>query len=318
MNKSDRERDYLERFEVDLGLAVLDTPAYFPAITGRHQLFPMEMLIKAITSAGCNTMMVSAYDIYYAKNKKGLLSLLKEFSRKGFLFLDSGGFEAQNDAGWDFAKYQEIVKEIPAAIYSSFDMVRDNYSVNIHEQIIEYMSKSLEIAPDSTCAIVCHGRTPDHLVEVAASAARRHPGRRAVIAVPIRECGTDRDGQLYTIEKIRSRIDRSGRRAVLHILGCDDPLSAIFLVCAGADTVDGTAWYKRMIGESVCRSFCPTGQEMYAGRHISFGSNISFYTDKLRQLRDRMMVENDLEPAGIGPDVSDRLQSRLHLDSGAA
>ncbi|MDA7996754.1 MAG: hypothetical protein MPI93_01940 [Nitrosopumilus sp.] len=307
-----------ERFEADLGVAVIDTPAYFPAITSRCQPYPLEMLIRAAMSTGCKTMMVSAYDIYYAKSRRKLLSLLKEFSRKRVLFLDSGGFEAYRGADWDFAKYSEMVSEISPTLYAGFDVVRDEYEYNILDQTLEYMRRSSRITPDSVCAAVCHGESPDQLVTVATGVASNHPGRRASIAVPARECGQSINEKSKTLKMIRSRIDRLGKRVILHVLGCDDSMSAESLVRSGADTLDGTAWYKRTPQESICRSFSTSCSGSSTRRAPSLDSNISVYVNDLRRIRNQMLMESRLDPARIGADVSDRLQSRHHLGSGAA
>lgn len=285
MIREDRKGFDSDRFKVDLGDRSIDIPAYFPAISGPDNIRQLDRLVGHIESAGCDTMMVSAYDIHHAGGRDGMGPVLDRLNKSKVLFVDSGGYEAQGEVGWDFDKYRRVLEWVRPPIYASYDVVQERYGRYIRERTLDYMTRSLDICPGSSCAVVCHGDSVDQLIEVVSAVASRHPGRPAIMAVPDRECGGSLGEKMAGVKRIKDAMAGLNEHSRLHILGCDDPLSGVILALVGADSVDGTGWYKRTTADAVLKSLTGGWWRQDQIREADLRGNISIYLNTFGSFR---------------------------------
>ncbi|MDA8009217.1 MAG: hypothetical protein MPK62_03095 [Alphaproteobacteria bacterium] len=299
MIKGDREGFDSDRFKADLGYRFMDMPPYFPAISGPDNIRQLDRFAGHIESAGCDAMMVSAYDIHHAGGRDGMGPVIDRLNKRKILFMDSGGYEAQGRDDWDFDKYRRVLEWVRPSIYASYDVVHKEYGIDICDQTLEYMRRSLKICPDSSCAVVCHGDSVDQLIEVVSAVASCHPGRPAIMAVPDRECGRLVREKMVAVKRIKDTMDLLNDHARLHILGCDDPVSGALLEIVGADSVDGTGWYKRTNMDAILKSLTGGWWRQDARRKVNLRGNVLDYMNTFGLLR-AVTARDGSKTAGSG------------------
>lgn len=222
------------------------TPAYFPSISSAATRIQMSSLIQFCTSKDYPRLLVSAYDLHNMQNgKKSIIKILKEYTKKNILFVDSGTFESYwlNDKKWTFNKYEKAIKEISGDIYTSFDEIPkpDDNLIKISSKVKNFMKNSSNISKQSQCAAVLHGNTPSQLIKVAEDNTKQKT-EPSMYAIPERDCGKTIKDKILTIKKIRAILSEKNSANILHILGCGNPLSMAMFTFAGVDSFDSIDW----------------------------------------------------------------------------
>ncbi|MDA7940392.1 MAG: hypothetical protein MPI95_07625 [Nitrosopumilus sp.] len=278
------------------------TPAYLPSISSIFARITPGPLIDAVAQIGYPSLLVSAYDVYHASDRDRLLGLLNDYRRKGLLFLDSGGFEAhwRRDGSWGFDQYEEMVNTVPADMYASFDKVGDAaISINSAD-----LSRGLR--PEAACVSICHGDSPQKLVESAYEIAKRYQGSHPFIAVPDKECGTTLTEKISTIHRLKEKLVDTDALSCLHVMGCGSPIAAALFSFAGADIFDSSDWYRRVIDAQTMRHLdydhleligCEcTACTTFQGEDARvIGHNINFYKSYFDSLRSNIQIRGGLE-----------------------
>lgn len=222
------------------------TPTYFPSISTAATRMPLSPLIQFCASKNYPRLLVSAYDLYHASNAKKIISVLKNYSKDNFLFVDSGTFESYwlHDKNWSYEKYSKVIKEFSGDIYASYDAIPNpgDDASKIISQVCQFTKKSTKISKSGHCALVVHGNTPQQLIKVVENVSKNNSSLSYTVAVPERDCGKTLSDKIKTIQKIRKVMSKSNPSSVLHVLGCGNPLSMAMFSFAGADSYDSVDW----------------------------------------------------------------------------
>ena len=223
------------------------TPAYFPSISSAATRLQLQSLIHICVDNNYPRLLVSAYDLYHNYvQQKSLISTLKNYSKKNFLFLDSGTFESYwlHDEHWDYSKYAKMIKQLSGNFYTSFDEIPypDSTQNEILTSVSDFAKKSSKLSPDSNCITVVHGNSPSQLINVVTKLAQKHKESLSLTAVPERDCGQTLESKISTIKQIRKILSKENPVNLLHILGCGNPISMTLFSYAGADSFDSVDW----------------------------------------------------------------------------
>lgn len=254
--------DKLSRvLEIEIGGKVLHTPAYFPSISSYGVKFPPSDMFYFLKFHSHPCVLVSAYDLYFLKEgeRKRLLSMMKEYRKKGFLFLDSGLFESSWIVGktWDIAAYKNLIFNAKFDFYSSFDVFRDQ---KIRDQKIsdeEFAKLSFDNIIESSAFLnnvvfvpILHEETAEKLVNLVGKFTEEYPKLCGCVAVAERDCGKSIIERAETILRIREVMNNNNYQNILHILGCGNPKSIMLFSYCGADSFDSLDWLKHVINPS--------------------------------------------------------------------
>ncbi len=223
---------------------IVTTPTYFPAISSINNPHDIRSLLNLVIRSSFPQVLISAYDFNInIKNNKKLVSALKKYSKKHFVFVDSGGFEKywKKDSKWKYTLYEKTIKKIPSDFYSSFD--GENNSKSNEKKLFKTILTSSSILPDSQYLPIFHADSPKKLISTLKNFLTRYAYTIGFIAIREKECGFTIFERARTIRKIRKIINEKGNEHVLHILGTGDPLSIALYSYCGADSFDSTDWY---------------------------------------------------------------------------
>ena len=128
--------------KLDFSNKVLSTPTYFPAISSVEKNKKIENLIELIIKSSFPQMLISAFDYHYffKKNKK-LVSSLNKYSKKNFLFVDSGGYESywNQEKIWKEVLYKKTIPKIKSDFHTSYD--KEN---NLKEKLDKFFDKIID------------------------------------------------------------------------------------------------------------------------------------------------------------------------------
>jgi len=223
------------------------TPTYFPSISSTATRLQLRPLIHLCADNNYPRLLVSAYDLHHDYlQQKSLISTLKSYSKKNFLFLDSGTFESYwlHDEDWSYSKYANMIKQLSGDFYTSFDEIPypDSTQTEILNGVSDFAKKSSKLSSDSNCITVAHGNSPSQLISVVAKLAQKHKESLSLISVPERDCGKTLESKISTIQQIRKILSKENPVNILHILGCDNPISMTLFSYAGADSFDSVDW----------------------------------------------------------------------------
>ena len=222
----------------------LYTPTYFPAISSIDSKFPPEELLKFFIRTGYPQLLISAYDFYnYFKTNLKLVSILNKYSKKHFLFVDSGGYEKywNRDKSWTLDLYKKITPKIKSDFYTSFDA---ESSKKINDKV--FFSSIIQnglIVPASQYIPIFHSPKPKTLIKKIENFLQKYPYAVSLIAVREVDCGISISERARTIFQIRKLLNEKGGNQILHILGAGHPLSIALYSYCGADSFDSTDWF---------------------------------------------------------------------------
>lgn len=226
------------------------TPTYFPAISSFGIKFPFKDLLNLINRYEYPRVLVSAYDLYFMKpkQKQKALSILKNYKKNGFLFLDSGLFESSGAKfpKWDFSSYKSILSEASFDIYSSFDVYKKrskSYKEFSKSTYVNILESSLFQNGVAFFAVL-HASSPAELVGLVREFVVEYPNFCARLAIAERDTGKSLQERARTIAKIRNELNKNDHRNLLHLFGCGNPLSMLLYSYCGVDSFDSLDWLK--------------------------------------------------------------------------
>ena len=236
--------------EIKFGKKTLVTPTYFPSVSSCGVKYPVQYLINLVTSYSYPRILVSAYDLNSLEKKERSLVIrtLAEYSRKGFVFVDSGNYESYwyKDDRWKYDKYVQVTKSITGDIYTSFDVFPSpEIPLNgFYGSAMESIIKSRSISTGLGFAPVIHATHPQQLVNLVKKAVKEQPDLFRFLAVSEYDCGASILHRMETLSRIRTILNDSNRESVLHLLGCGNPSSIALYSLFGVDTFDSLHWIK--------------------------------------------------------------------------
>ena len=235
--------------KIQLNSKILLTPTYFPAISSYGVKPPIHELLYLLKIAKYPRVLVSAYDLYHMKenDRNMVLSLMKSYSKTGFLFLDSGLFESwgKDDKKWDITSYKNILSQAKFDFYSSFDVYREegkSYEKFMKDTYSNILDSSVFQNSNVFFAIL-HESTPIQIIKLVNEFARNHSNLCRNIAVAERDIGKSLQERTETVISLR-RIMNDNDFHLLHLLGCGNPLSMLLYSYCGADTFDSIDWVR--------------------------------------------------------------------------
>jgi tRNA-guanine family transglycosylase len=249
--------------EIKLNDKVIQTPIYFPSVSSYGVKVPLSDLLYLLSLFSYRQSLVSAYDLWLAKQKdedgtsEKLLSSLQNYNtsvrqkKKGLLFLDSGNYESfwYRDKKWNFNCYKQIVTSTDLDFYSSYDIIAKRGSSekeleSVLERTFNIISECEGLRPEGQLVSILHGVSPQHILKVVKRFLETYPHLCKIIGIPERDCGSGIFERAQTIREIRKLIDSYNDKYILHILGCGDPLSTLLFSYCGADSFDSLDWYE--------------------------------------------------------------------------
>lgn len=229
--------------EISLKDKILSTPAYFPSISSYGIKLPLSYLIYLLSNFEYPRLFVSAYDLAHSKGKDAnLMSSIEKYNlvvrnkKKGFLFVDSGTYESSwyGDTSWDLEAYRAAIMGMDFDFFSSLDIIPQNAVERDSELIQQTFSNiiiSRSFSGKGELVAILHGRSPDHLINVADQFLSAHSNLCRIIGIPERDCGNGVLERAQTIMEIRKIIEAHEGKHILHILGSGDPsYFALFLL----------------------------------------------------------------------------------------
>jgi queuine/archaeosine tRNA-ribosyltransferase len=228
--------------KINFGSKILTTPTYFPAISSVEKFHDLYGLLKLLSKSSYPKMLISAYDYYYHFQKyKKIIALLKTYSKKHFLFLDSGGYEHfWLNKKWNRSIYEKLTPEIQSDFYTSFDSHEKLPKV---EKFIDDVINDGSLNVSSQYIPIFYSKTPNGLLIQIKKFLKQFPHAINFLAVKEKELGTTIIERSKTILSIRKEIDAIGGEHVLHVLGVGHPTSISLYSYCGADSFDSTDWY---------------------------------------------------------------------------
>ncbi len=271
--------------KLDFSNKVLSTPTYFPAISSVEKNKKIENLIELIIKSSFPQMLISAFDYHYffKKNKK-LVSSLNKYSKKNFLFVDSGGYESywNQEKNWKEILYKKTIPKIKSDFHTSYD--EENNSKEKLEKFFDRIIDGGSLFPSSQYIPIFHAENSQTLLETLKTFLSEYPFAINFIAVREKELGFTISERAKTVFQIRKIIDKAGGDQILHVLGAGHPLSIALYSYCGADSFDSTDWFNHTM-------------DMKAGilRDISqleLVSGVSPSVEKIKNPYVRMVVHN--------------------------
>ncbi len=223
---------------------ILHTPTYFPAISSTDSKFPIPRLLKFFIRSSYPQLLISAYDYYhYLKLESKLKSGLTRYSKKHFLFIDSGGYEKYwtGDKKWTFDLYKKIIPKIKSDFYTSFD---GEFVQKKKNKFYDVIINNGLIHPTSQYLPIFHAPEPKLLLKTISRFLERYPYAINLIAIRELECGITTSERAKTIFQIRKILDKIGGKQMLHVLGAGHPISIALYSYCGADSFDSTDWFR--------------------------------------------------------------------------
>ena len=235
--------------EIELNGKILSTPTYFPAISSYGVKPPFSDLLYLLHYHKYPRVLVSAYDLFHMKRgqKRKVSSLMKKFSGKGFIFMDSGLFESswRDDEKWDVDSYRSILSKGDFDLYTSFDIYRnDRIYEDFKQRTFDNILESSVSLNNVAFFAVVHESSPANLLRLIGEYLEEHAAVSSNIAIAERDTGKSILERAKTILEIRKRLDDYDGRNILHVLGCGNPYSMLLYSFCGADTFDSLDWLR--------------------------------------------------------------------------
>jgi len=244
-------KEFSRTAEISIKQKKLMTPAYFPAISSYGTKYSFQALSHLLTVYSYPRLLISAYDIQFFEEKEQLLREISEYSKRCFVFLDSGVYESSwtADSKWTYDLYRKIASHVDFDFYTSFDILpcAKDTTEEFTKRTFEMILASYRLSNKVGFIPVLHGLEPDQLLSLVKKFVKKYPNLCGIIAVPERDCGQDIVEKARTIIKIRKLLDKSNSRTILHILGCGNPISLVIFSYCGADLFDSLDWTKCII-----------------------------------------------------------------------
>jgi len=283
------------------------TPTYFPSVSSQAR-YSVDSYVDVLCDYEFPRLLISCYDLYDLKAKSlnnDLVSKINKFSTNGnVLFLDSGIYESswRKDQNWLFETYSEIVASVNCDFYSSFDIFRkpdEDYSTFL-ERTVKKINDSRNLETEDKLVPIVHGENAEALLRAVKSVIRAFDFRLRIISVPERETGGDIMERAHTLKRIRKLLDQQGNDAILHVLGCGDPVSLALYIYSGADSFDSLDWLRFAIdpNEFVLRHLshsvlfdctCPYCSESKYSFFRVLLHNLHFYYRFLNDVRESII-----------------------------
>lgn len=237
----------------------LQTPLLVPSFSSKgfgsdsgansevHEIF------RAASEVLTETMLVSAYDIYY-EHLPQLDAAITELT-----FVDSGGYEIDpyhdlstvfrqgvSASDWDREKLGDVLHGWPQhvpAVFISFDHPESRMPLD--DQIESSKSFFVEF-PGHLHEILIKPEKKSHqyvqVKNVVASASLF--GGFDVIGVTEKELGGHLLERMKVIAEMRLAFDDAGVNSPIHVFGSLDPVTSVLYFLAGAEIFDGLTWLR--------------------------------------------------------------------------
>lgn len=231
------------------------TPILVPSISSfETQLKPSAALGLQMTLREPITL-VSAFD--FAREEEGFRNACRQYFTTGVLLMDSGGYEnARYRAGanyvskaepiWTEDEYLSVARQEVYDLIFSFDYfvkkgeTEAAYRNRLCDAIKRYNIDNTRIIPvvhlvnENNELAISPSDAPDFCSRVAIATGARF------LAIPERELGSGMSERARLAKEIAQSIAK--RNCKLHILGCGNLLSFVFLASAGVTLCDGLEW----------------------------------------------------------------------------
>ena len=227
-------------------------PTYFPAISSAETRYMLEPLLQTILTTNYPRILISAYDLHHLipSRHKHVSKIISDYSKKNFIFLDSGTFESYwlSDHRWTFSKYKIQIKNVNSDFYTSFDSVPTidkNYD-EIEKETVSNIKKSKNLGKSNVCIGVCHGQTPSQLIKLIKKIINSN-FQPQMLAIPERDCGKTIADKIKTVQAIRQLADQASSKILLHVLGLGNPLTMALLTFSGANSFDSVDWSRWIV-----------------------------------------------------------------------
>jgi len=231
----------------------LATPTYFPAISSVEKNKNFSELVNLIIKSSYPQMLISAYDYnHFFKNNKKLALLINKYSKKHFLFVDSGGYESfwNPTKKWNHNLYEKTISQIKSDLHTSYDEESD--SVKKLETVFDSIIDGGSLLPSSQYMPIFHAKDSKQLVTTIKKFLEEYPYAISLLAVREKELGLTLSDRAKTVFEIRKILKKSGGNQLLHILGAGHPLSIALYSYCGADSFDSTDWFTHLLDLNLC------------------------------------------------------------------
>lgn len=233
------------------GREIERTPLLIPSFSSKG--FPdVDKIIKYSSELIDGVMLVSAYDLHYAK-------VLPPFDFPSLIFLDSGGYEASKDTELsDLGDKEHIPKpwsqemhegqlaawkpSVPSVLIS-YDHPKERLPI---KDQIERAKSMAQGRPNFLHEILLKPETVGQALLQVPDIIKNVHGLADfnVIGVTEKEIGNSIFDRMKNIALIRRAMDKAGLDIPIHIFGSLDTVTTPMYFLAGADIFDGLTWLR--------------------------------------------------------------------------
>ncbi|NMC59241.1 MAG: hypothetical protein GYA51_07660 [Candidatus Methanofastidiosa archaeon] len=263
-----------------------NTPLLIPSFSSRVDMDVFN-LIEALNESIKESILVSAYDIYYSDKLPEIFTEL--------IFLDSGGYECAVDNNiselgyyrpeahkWTLDNYLEVIskwpKDIPTVVIS-YDHPLERET--IEEQVnkanelfnqTDNVLKEFLIKPEMADSNINLENLLENIDLLSSF---------DIIGVTEKELGNSIFDRMFTIAKIRQELDKKDIEIPLHIFGSLDTVTTPLYYFSGADIFDGLSWL---------RFTFQNGNTFYTDSHgpVKYDIHTNISTIELRNFADNI------------------------------
>lgn len=240
----------------------IKTPLLLPSFSSKtFPDAPVGKVIEYMSQVITDETLISAYDLYYGMVKKKL-------TFPSVIFLDSGGYEASQDA--DLSEIGRASYEPKRWLKSHHERVLSNWDYKLPTVLVSFDSPRAK-APIATqikrarSTFGTFDKGNSEILFKTESKSQRYLNVDDVICnvhsiaefdilgVTEKELGGSAIQRMLNISRIREALTSVGLKTPIHVFGSLDTISTVLYFLAGADIFDGLTWlrYAFMDGQTV-------------------------------------------------------------------
>lgn len=231
-------------------LEVGETPMLIPSFSSRVNM-DVYKLIEPMSETINETVLISAYDVFYSDNFPLINTDL--------VFIDSGGYECGIDNSiseigyyrpeaftWNEENYLNVIKNWPndvPTVLISYDHPAKREGIEKQvEHAEDLFNQTNNILKEFLIKPEKINENLINLDSIIKNIDLLEPFD--ILGVTEKELGDSVFDRMITIAKLRLELDKRGLKIPLHIFGSLDPITTPLYYFSGADIFDGLSWLR--------------------------------------------------------------------------
>ena len=312
----------------------ISTPLLVPSFSSKDFIMDSKGIseINKIYNASLeyitDSMLISAYDIYYKNIKK------PNYKTAEITIVDSGGYEASDDNDLSTVKYsaktkkewtEDMLFDVYQKIPANCPVILVNYD---HPKKWKKMRKQINDAKSLFQNFPSHLHTilikPETKIQkyIEIESVLQYVKDLAnfdIIGFTEKELGNSILTRMITISNIRQALDNEGILIPIHIYGSLDPITSILYFISGAEIFDGLTWIRYgFLGGNACYyqnyGARTSGIDWDMDRTKLFMLNKNlFHLKKIKNQMKKFLVNEKFSVFGKEDELSQIIESSYNL-----